>query len=91
MEAPIIRKLKIKYSVDSHQTGIESTNQDDSYNGIEDTRPQIWLRVPFLGVQGEFLVKKPIKKIQRNLTVADLHTRCSGSQIWGLYFHSLFG
>ena len=60
----------MKYSVDSHQTGIESetTNQDDNNNSTDDNRPLIWLRVPFLGVQGEFLVKKLIKKIQRNLT-----------------------
>ena len=30
--------------------------------------PKIWLRIPFLGKQGEFLVKKLLRKIQRNLT-----------------------
>ena len=29
--------------------------------------PRIWLRIPFMGKQGEFLVKKLLKKIQRNL------------------------
>ena len=39
--------------------------QNDS---SDDTRPKIWLRIPFMGKQGEFLVKKLLKKIQRNLT-----------------------
>lgn len=34
-----------------------------------DTRPKIWDRIPFLGKQGETLVKKYLKKIQRCLTV----------------------
>ena len=29
--------------------------------------PRIWLRIPFMGKQGEFLAKKLLKKIQRNL------------------------
>ena len=70
MRFSIICKHKMKYSVDAHQTRIESetSNQDDNNNSTDDNRPLIWLRVPFLGVQGEFLVKKLIKKIQRNLT-----------------------
>ena len=34
-----------------------------------DTRPKVWVRVPYLGKQGETLVKNCIKKIQRCLTV----------------------
>ena len=30
--------------------------------------PKIWIRIPYLGRKGEFLVKKLVKKIQRNLT-----------------------
>ena len=36
----------------------------------DDIRPKIWIRISFLGKQGEFLVKKLLKKIQRNLTDA---------------------
>ena len=32
------------------------------------TRQKIWLRISFLGKQGEFLIKELIKKLQRNLT-----------------------
>ena len=31
-------------------------------------RPKIWIRIPFLGKQGKYLVKNLLKKIQRNLT-----------------------
>ena len=43
---------------------IEQTGTDTS----EDVSPEIWLRIPFLGKQGDFLVKRLIKKMQRNLT-----------------------
>ena len=43
----------------------EIPSQNDSF---DDTRPRIWLRIPFMGKQGEFFVKKKLlKKIQRNL------------------------
>ena len=42
----------------------EIPSQNDS---SDDTRPRIWLGIPFMGKQGEFLVKKLLKKIQRNL------------------------
>ena len=66
----IIRKLKAKYEVNSSadcskQNINEMPPQNDS---SDDTRPKIWLRIPFMGKQGEFLVKKLLKKIQRNLT-----------------------
>ena len=65
----IIRKLKVKYEVNSgadcskHNIN-EIPSQNDS---SDDTRPKIWLRIPFMGKQGEFLVKKLLKKIQQNL------------------------
>ena len=31
-------------------------------------RPKIWIRIPFLGKQGKYLVKNLLKKIQQNLT-----------------------
>ena len=59
----IIRKLKERQNLSkNHLT--EQTGTDTS----EDVSPKIWLRIPFLGKQGEFLVKRLIKKIQRNLT-----------------------
>ena len=35
---------------------------------LEDSRQKMWIRIPFLGKQGDFLIKKLIKKLQRNLT-----------------------
>ena len=67
----IIRKLKTKYQVDSskdscnHNTNEVSTRNDFS----DDARPKIWIRIPFLGKQEEFLAKNLLKKIQRNLTL----------------------
>ena len=59
----IIRKLKERQNLSkNHLT--EQTGTDTS----EDVSPKIWLRIPFLGKQGEFLVKRLILKIQRNLT-----------------------
>ena len=59
----IIRKLKERQNLSkNHLT--EQTGTDTS----EDVSSKIWLRIPFLGKQGEFLVKRLIKKIQRNLT-----------------------
>ena len=69
MRFSIIRKLKAKYkvncSVDCNKHNInEIPSQNDSF---DDTRPRIWLTITFMGKQGEFLVKKLLKKIQRNL------------------------
>jgi hypothetical protein len=41
-----------------------STNIENS----EGSRQKIWVRIPFLDKQGEFLIIKLIKKLQRNLT-----------------------
>ena len=66
----ITRKLKTKYQVNSskdssnHNTNEVSTQNDFS----DDARPKIWIRIPFLGKEGEYLVKNLLKKIQRNLT-----------------------
>ena len=60
----IIRKLKAKYEVNSsadcnkHNLS-EIPSQNDS---SVDTRPKIWLRIPFMGKQGEFLVKNFLRK-----------------------------
>ena len=62
----IILKLReVNSSADCSKHNInEIPSQNDS---SDDTRPKIWLRIPFMGKQGEFLVKKLLKKIQRNL------------------------
>ena len=60
----IIRKLKAKYEVDS-STDCSKHNINEipsQNNSSDDTRPRIWLRIPFMGKQGEFLVKKLLKK-----------------------------
>ena len=59
----IIRKLKERQNLSKNQL-TEQTSTDTS----EDVSPKIWLTIPFLGKQGEFLVKRLIKKIQWNLT-----------------------
>ena len=59
----IIRKLKERQNLSKNQ----STEQTGT-NTSEDVSRKIWLIIPFLGKQGEFLVKRLIKKIQRNLT-----------------------
>ena len=70
VRSSIIRKLKTKYQVNSskdssnHNTNKVSTQNDFS----DDARPKIWIRIPFLGKRGEYLVKNLLKKIQRNLT-----------------------
>ena len=69
MRFSTIHKLKAKYEVNSSadcnkHSITEIPSQNDS---SEDTRPRIWLRIPFMGKQGEFSVKKLFKKIQWNL------------------------
>ena len=56
----LISKLKNKFYKDRPRTNFFDEN---------DTRPKVWVRVPYLGKQGETLVKNCIKKIQRCLTV----------------------
>ena len=56
----VINTTLVKYKHNIH----EIPSQNDS---SDDIRPRIWLRIPFMGKQGEFLVKKLLKKIQRNL------------------------
>ena len=66
----IIRKLKAKYEVNSNTyCSKHNTNELPPQNDFsDDPRPKIWIRIPFLGKRGEFLVKKILRKILRNLT-----------------------
>lgn len=67
-----LRKLKSKYKITRPATDsieyseILSNNQTDHIS--DENIPKIWVRIPFLGKQGEYLVKKLIRKMQRNLT-----------------------
>ena len=54
------RDLKTKLCNDSNTTLHE--NNDDS-------PPKIWLKLPYLGRQGEFLVKNLIRKMRRSLKI----------------------
>ena len=56
----VISKLKNKFSTNQSRTNFFDEN---------DTRPKVWVRVPYLGKRGETLVKNCLKKIQRCLTV----------------------
>ena len=56
----IIRKLKAKDEIDScADCNKHDFNEMPSQNySSDDTRPKIWLRIPFMRNEGEFLVKK---------------------------------
>ena len=70
MRFSIIRKLKAKYEVNSNTyCSKHYTNELPPQNDFsDDPRPKIWIRILFLGKQGEFLLQKLLRKIQRNLT-----------------------
>ena len=61
----ILRKLKSKHNSNNpapySNTSSENNTADENYS-------KILVRIPFLGKQGEYLVKKLIRKLQRNLT-----------------------
>ena len=56
----LISKLNNKFSTNQSRTNFFDEN---------DTRPKVWVRVPYLGKRGETLEKNRLKKIQRCLTV----------------------
>ena len=60
IRSSIIRKLKLRF--------LDVPKQANDNDAFEDIRPKIWIRIPYLGRKGEFLVKKLVKKLQRNLT-----------------------
>ena len=49
-------------------SAIAQSRQIVSNNSVDENISKIWVRIPFLGKQGEYLVKKLIRKLQRNLT-----------------------
>ena len=58
----LIKKLKANLCNDSNITLHGSNDNDDSV-------PKIWLKLPYLGRQGEFLVKNLIRKVRRSLKI----------------------
>ena len=71
MGGPQINYLQTLAQIYVNSNEYNHTTTEKTENDlIHDIRPKIRVRVPFLGKQGEFLVKKLLKKIQRNLTQA---------------------
>ena len=65
----ILRKLKCEHSSNSPAPYNNTPLENNFSNNIADENiSKIWVRIPFLGKQGEYLVKKLIRKLQRNLT-----------------------
>ena len=56
----LIKRLKTKLRIDSNTTLHENNN---------DSAPKIWLKLPYLGRQGEFLNKNLIRKMRRSLKI----------------------
>ena len=61
----ILRELKSKHNSNNPAP---YSNTSSVYNTADENFSKIWVRIPFLGKQGEYLVKKLIRKLQRNLT-----------------------
>ena len=58
-----VRKLKVKHNINGlpSDNPMRLTNVVDDISG--DDTPKIWFRIPYLGRQGEHLIKKVIRKI----------------------------
>ena len=64
----ILRKLKSKHNSNDPAPYSNTPSENNSNNIADENISKIWVRIPFLGKQGEYLVKKLIRKLQRNLT-----------------------
>ena len=64
----ILRKLKSKHNSNDPAPYSNTSSEKNSSNIADDNFSKIWVRIPFLGKQGEYLGKKLIRKLQRNLT-----------------------
>ena len=64
----ILRKLKSKHNSNDPAPSSNTSSENNSNNIADENISKIWVRIPFLGKQGEYLVKKLIRKLQRNLT-----------------------
>ena len=63
----ILRKLKSKHN-SNDPAPYSNTSSENNSNNADENISKIWVRIPFPGKQGEYLVKKLIRKLQRNLT-----------------------
>ena len=57
----LIKKLKTKYI---HSSTFDAVNHDTD----DDMLPKVWIRIPYLGNRGDFLLKSCLNKIQRFLS-----------------------
>ena len=64
----ILRKLKSKHNGNDPPPCSNTSSGNNSYNIADENISKTWVRIPFLGKPGGYLVKKPIRKLQRNLT-----------------------
>ena len=65
----ILRKLKSKHNSNNPAPYSNTSSENNlSNNTADENISKIWVRIPFLGKQGEYLVKTLIRKLQRNLT-----------------------
>ena len=63
-----LRKLNSKHN-SNDPTPYGNMSSEKNFNNIADENiSKIVVRIPFRGKQGEYLVKKLIRKLQRNLT-----------------------
>ena len=61
----LIKKLKAKFKIcNDNNITLHKNNENN-----DDSVPKIWLKLPYLGRQGEFLVKNLIRKVRRNLKI----------------------
>ena len=63
----VLRKLKSKHNSNDPAPYSNTSSENNSYNIANENISKIWVRIPFLGKQGQYLVKKLIRKLQRNL------------------------
>ena len=64
-----LRKLKSKHNSNNPAPYSNTSAENNFSNNIADVNiSKMWVRIPFLGKQGEYLIKKLIRKLQRNLT-----------------------
>ena len=62
----ILKKLRTQHNIANPSDTAERVISNDIT--AEENIPKVWLRIPYLGKQGEYLVKKLISKLKRNLT-----------------------
>ena len=65
----ILRKLKCGHNGNNAAPYNNMSSENNFTNNIADENiSKMWVRIPFLGKQGKYLVKKLIRKLQRKLT-----------------------